>query len=97
VGIPTGIELDVARGKVYWVESSSPSVKVGNINGTGSPKVLFDGSDGLVAPDAIALKLVPVSTSVSSPSALVFLALVLLSVAVYLVARRDETIRRQTV
>jgi hypothetical protein len=56
-GQPWDMAIDVAGGKVYWINQQSPmdSILVGNIDGTGSPVVVYDETDGLDNPRQLAL------------------------------------------
>ncbi len=58
---PLEIALDVSNDRIYWVEGdpgtlAGRNIKVGNLNGSGSPTILFDNpTDGLAFPAGIAL------------------------------------------
>lgn len=58
---PHGLALDVDGGKIYWADRGrgrTPGfsrIAVGSIDGSGSPTVLFDDSDGLVEAYGIAI------------------------------------------
>lgn len=58
---PLEIALDVSNNKIYWVEGDPGTlagrmIKVGNLDGSGTPTILFDNpTDGLDFPVGIAL------------------------------------------
>jgi DNA-binding beta-propeller fold protein YncE len=52
---PSGICIDPDHGKMYWTDETANLVVEANIDGTGTPVVLFDSSDGVNRPDAIAI------------------------------------------
>lgn len=43
----TDLSLDVANQKLFWSLPGSPEVYSGNADGTGTPELLFDASDGI--------------------------------------------------
>jgi DNA-binding beta-propeller fold protein YncE len=48
---PIGVAVDPAAGKIYWTDlgnccSGPGQVRVGNLNGSGTPSTLFDGEGG---------------------------------------------------
>ncbi len=45
--------LDTDNGKIYWCDENSDEVVEANMDGTGTPMVLFDDSDGVDRPDGV--------------------------------------------
>jgi DNA-binding beta-propeller fold protein YncE len=50
---PSNIYLDTDNGKIYWCDENADDVIEANMDGTGTPVVLFDNSDGVDRPDAV--------------------------------------------
>jgi len=50
---PSNIYIDSDQGKVYWCDEQADQVVEANMDGTGTPLVLFDGADGVDRPDGI--------------------------------------------
>jgi hypothetical protein len=50
---PSNIFLDTDNGKIYWCDENADQVVEANMDGTGTPKVLFDNSDGVDRPDGV--------------------------------------------
>lgn len=50
---PSNIHLDPDNGKIYWCDESANHVIEANMDGTGTPVILFDNSDGVDRPDGI--------------------------------------------
>jgi hypothetical protein len=50
---PSNIYLDTDKGKIYWCDENANQVVEANMDGTGTPMVLFDHSDGVDRPDGV--------------------------------------------
>jgi hypothetical protein len=50
---PSNIFLDTDKGKIYWCDENADQVVEANSDGTGTPVVLFDNSDGVDRPDGV--------------------------------------------
>jgi DNA-binding beta-propeller fold protein YncE len=50
---PSNIFLDTDKGKIYWCDENADQVVEANADGTGTPVVLFDNSDGVDRPDGV--------------------------------------------
>jgi hypothetical protein len=50
---PSNIFIDVDRGKIYWGDESADQIVEANLSGNGTPKVLFDATDGVDRADGI--------------------------------------------
>jgi hypothetical protein len=50
---PSNICLDTDAGKIYWCDENADEVVEANLDGTGTPVVLFDNSDGVDRPDGV--------------------------------------------
>ena len=53
-GAPCGIAANPAAGKIYWANFSTNQIRVGNLNGTGTPLTLFTDPAGS-APSGVAI------------------------------------------
>jgi hypothetical protein len=49
-----GVAVDPAAGKIYWAKCSTNEIRVGNLNGTGTPLTLFTDPGGS-APSGVAI------------------------------------------
>jgi len=52
---PSDLCIDPDHGKIYWTDELANLVVEANIDGSGTPNILFDSSDGVDRPDAIAI------------------------------------------
>jgi hypothetical protein len=50
---PSNIFLDTDKGKIYWCDENADQVVEANMDGTGTPLVLFDNADGVDRPDGV--------------------------------------------
>lgn len=55
-GLASGIALDAAAGKIYWADFTRGTIRVGNLEGGGSPSSLFSGES---APSFVAILRAP--------------------------------------
>jgi hypothetical protein len=55
MGYPSNIFVDGKHGRIYWADESTDQIVEANLDGTGTPVVLFDDSDGVSRADAIAV------------------------------------------
>lgn len=55
IGAPSNLCLDVGNVKVYWTDEDTDAIIVANMNGTGTPAVLFDDTDGVSRADGLAI------------------------------------------
>lgn len=53
MGSPSNLFVDGEQGKIYWTDESTDAIVVANLDGTGSPIVLFDDTDGVGRADGI--------------------------------------------
>lgn len=53
MGNPSNIYVSPERNKIYWADESSNEIIVANLDGTGTPTVLFDFGDGVNRADGI--------------------------------------------
>jgi hypothetical protein len=49
---PYGIAIDIAAGKIYWADFTEGKIRMGNLDGSGTPTDLFTGEDH---PDGVAI------------------------------------------
>src|SRR5262249_31987241 len=54
---PTGVAVDPAAGKIYWVDNGSGEIRVANLNGSGSPATLY--TDTATADDPLGVAIDP--------------------------------------
>ena len=54
LGNVCGVAVDPAAGKIYWANFSTNAIRVGNLNGTGTPLTLFTDPGGS-APSGVAI------------------------------------------
>ena len=69
-GLPTGLALDLPGGKMYWTDGVNHTVQSSDLTGTSFAVTdVFTASDGLKAPEGIAL---PIAPSVASSVPLIY-------------------------
>ncbi|MEZ4885652.1 MAG: hypothetical protein R3E32_13045 [Chitinophagales bacterium] len=55
---PSGIAIDVTNNLIYWSEIGNQQIRSGNLDGTGTPTILFDFFDGVGEPRDVAIDVV---------------------------------------
>ncbi len=53
MGAPSNLFVDAGHGKLYWADENASNIVAANIDGTGTPEVLFDQSDGVNRADGV--------------------------------------------
>jgi len=53
MGSPSNLFVDGKHGKVYWTDEDTDAIVAANLDGTGTPLVLFDDTDGVGRADGI--------------------------------------------
>jgi len=89
-----GIAVDADAGKIYWVVDEDFEVLVGNLDGSGTPTVLYDPSDGVDWPRRIAVATIPSAAMPASGTNGLLLTMVLVIVAAGVFAKRRLFARR---
>ena len=55
LGRPHGLALDIKGGSIYWTDTTTGDVLQGNLDGSGTPLMISNGTNGVASPWGIAL------------------------------------------